>query len=111
MAQTRRGITTPSSPVFDHQPEGQAAGERLFNLRQETWSAQDFALVYCIFCQHHSDIAFPNMYIFLYSIHLLLICVYYYELLDTTALLELGTKNFPKPARASTKYIYVTNTF
>jgi hypothetical protein len=25
--------------------------------------------------------------------------------------LELGTKNFPKPARASTKYIYVTNTF
>lgn len=30
--------------VFDHPPEGRAAGERLFHLRQETRSAQDFAL-------------------------------------------------------------------
>ncbi|KAK6312762.1 hypothetical protein J4Q44_G00161090 [Coregonus suidteri] len=30
--------------VFDHPPEGRAAGERLFHLRQERRSAQDFAL-------------------------------------------------------------------
>uniref|UniRef100_A0A4W5KNK7 CCHC-type domain-containing protein n=1 Tax=Hucho hucho TaxID=62062 RepID=A0A4W5KNK7_9TELE len=30
--------------VFNHPPEGRAAGERLFHLRQETRSAQDFAL-------------------------------------------------------------------
>ena len=30
--------------VFDHPPEGRAAGERLFHLRQGTRSAQDFAL-------------------------------------------------------------------
>ena len=30
--------------MFDHPPEGKAAGERLFHLRQETRSAQDFAL-------------------------------------------------------------------
>ena len=30
--------------VFDHPPEGRAAGERLFHLRQETRSIQDFAL-------------------------------------------------------------------
>ncbi|KAM9418955.1 LOW QUALITY PROTEIN: upstream stimulatory factor 2 [Salvelinus alpinus] len=30
--------------VFDHPPEGRAAGERLFHLRQETRSVQDFAL-------------------------------------------------------------------
>uniref|UniRef100_A0A674C300 CCHC-type domain-containing protein n=1 Tax=Salmo trutta TaxID=8032 RepID=A0A674C300_SALTR len=30
--------------VFDHPPEGKAAGDRLFHLRQETRSAQDFAL-------------------------------------------------------------------
>ena len=28
--------------VFDHPSEGRAAGERLFHLRQETRSAQDF---------------------------------------------------------------------
>uniref|UniRef100_A0A8K9UBG3 ribonuclease H n=1 Tax=Oncorhynchus mykiss TaxID=8022 RepID=A0A8K9UBG3_ONCMY len=31
--------------VFDHPPEGRAAGERLFHLLQETRSAQDFSLV------------------------------------------------------------------
>ena len=30
--------------IFDHAPEGRAAGERLFHLRQGTRSAQDFAL-------------------------------------------------------------------
>eukprot|EP00063_Salmo_salar_P093765 XP_014068600.1 PREDICTED: moesin-like [Salmo salar] len=30
--------------VFDHPPEGRAAGEQLFHLRQEMRSAQDFAL-------------------------------------------------------------------
>uniref|UniRef100_A0AAZ3RY11 Chromo domain-containing protein n=1 Tax=Oncorhynchus tshawytscha TaxID=74940 RepID=A0AAZ3RY11_ONCTS len=30
--------------VFDHPPEGKAAGELLYHLRQETRSAQDFAL-------------------------------------------------------------------
>ncbi|KAM9568095.1 uncharacterized protein ACWYII_039152 [Salvelinus alpinus] len=30
--------------VFDHPPEGRAAGERLYHLRQETRSAQEFAL-------------------------------------------------------------------
>lgn len=30
--------------VFDHPPEGKAAGERLFHLRQETRSAQDFTM-------------------------------------------------------------------
>ena len=30
--------------VFDHPPEGRAAGERLFHLRQGTRSAQEFAL-------------------------------------------------------------------
>ena len=30
--------------VFNHPPEGRAAGERLYHLRQETWSVQEFAL-------------------------------------------------------------------
>jgi hypothetical protein len=30
--------------AFDHPPEGRAAGERLYHLRQETRSAQEFAL-------------------------------------------------------------------
>lgn len=30
--------------VFDHPPEGRAVGERLYHLRQETRSAQEFAL-------------------------------------------------------------------
>ena len=46
------------------------------------------------FSQCHSDIARFNIYIFLNSIILLLDCVYCCELLDTTALLELGTQAF-----------------
>jgi hypothetical protein len=47
MAQTREHypeLTRRFRAVFDHPPEGRALGERLFHLRQETRSAQDFAL-------------------------------------------------------------------
>ena len=42
----------------------------------------------------HSVIADPNIYMFFISIILLLDCVYCYELLDITALLELETQAF-----------------
>lgn len=38
------GFTRRFWAVFDHPPEGRAAGERLFHLRQGTRSSQDFAL-------------------------------------------------------------------
>ena len=56
------------------------------------------------FSQCHSDIARPNIYTFLNYVLHFYICVYYWELLDTTALLELGTQ-----AITSAKYVYVTN--
>ena len=37
-------FTRRFSAIFAHPPEGRAAGERLFHLRQETRSVQDFAL-------------------------------------------------------------------
>ena len=58
------------------------------------------------FSEHHSDIARPNIDIFLNSI-LWLLDVYFCELFGTTALLELGTH--ATPAITSAKYMYVTN--
>ena len=47
-----------------------------------------------VFSLCHSDIAHPNIYIFLNYIILLLGCVYCCELLDSTALFELETQAF-----------------
>jgi hypothetical protein len=51
-------------PVFDHPPEGRAAGERLFHLRQGTRSAQEFALEFWTLAvvAGWSDMAFIDHY-------------------------------------------------